>query len=143
MGIQYHPRIRTILLCDYEMGGFCEPEMVKRRPAVVISPQLPRRPNLCAVVPLSTTPPEHDVPYVVALELPFALPAPFDQTTCWAKCDMVAAVALRRLDLFRTGRDVSGKRKYQEFRLPGGDFERIRQGVLRGLGFVNLTLTDE
>ena len=52
--------------------------MVKRRPAVVISPRLPYREGLCTVVPLSTTPPPHAVPYVVQLELKPHPPKPFD-----------------------------------------------------------------
>jgi mRNA interferase MazF len=44
-----------ILICDFS-SGFVEPEMVKVRPVVVISPK-PRKSihSLCTVVPLSTT----------------------------------------------------------------------------------------
>jgi uncharacterized protein YifN (PemK superfamily) len=47
MGIKYPVGIGTILLCDYSRGGFQPPEMVKKRPAVVISPRLPHRDGLC------------------------------------------------------------------------------------------------
>lgn len=86
MAIQFSVVPRTILLCDYSKGGFVPPEMVKRRPAIVLSPRLPHRDNLHAVVPMSGTPPEQDVPYVVQIELANALPEPFAETTWWVKC---------------------------------------------------------
>ena len=47
MGISYPVGPGTILRCDYSRGGFQPPEMVKARPAVVISPRLPHRAGLC------------------------------------------------------------------------------------------------
>lgn len=82
----------TLLLRDYGRGGFVPPEMVKLRPAVVISPRLPHRDNLCAVVLLSTSEPEQPVDYAVRLDLPGVLPAPFNRPVCWVKCDMLATV---------------------------------------------------
>jgi uncharacterized protein YifN (PemK superfamily) len=115
--------------------------MVKPRPAIVISPRLPYRDGLCAVVPLSTTPPlKDDLKYVVKLEIE-ALPTPYDQTIVWAKCDMIATVSFSRLDLFRTGRDQTGRRKYLHPKLSDDDFERVKADVLWGLGFGYLTLT--
>ncbi|MBT3070293.1 type II toxin-antitoxin system PemK/MazF family toxin [Rhodomicrobium sp. Az07] len=108
--------------------------MIKRRPAIVVSPRLPYRDGLCAVVPLSTTQPAHEVAYVVKIELEQPLPAPFDFPICWAKCDMIATVAFERLDLFRTGRDANGKRKYLTPRLSQATFEAVKPGILAGLG---------
>lgn len=122
------------MLCDYAKGGFHPPEMVKRRPAVVISPRLPHRDGLCAVVPLSTSPPERAVDYVVEINVQQTLPEPFSAAVMWAKCDMVATVGFGRLDLFRSERDQLGKRKYLTIKLPAEDLERIRAGVRRGLG---------
>jgi uncharacterized protein YifN (PemK superfamily) len=68
MGIKYPAGIGTILLCDDARGGFRPPEMVKRRPAIVISPRLPHRNGLCTVVPVSSDRPDHEVDYVVRLE---------------------------------------------------------------------------
>jgi uncharacterized protein YifN (PemK superfamily) len=124
----------TILLCDYALGGFVPPEMVKRRPAIVLSPRLPHRDGLCAVVPLSTSPPDRSLAYVVELTLHPPLPAPFDSEVMWAKCDMIATVAFSRLDMFRLGRDQSGKRKYLARHLDALTFERIKLGVRAGLG---------
>jgi mRNA interferase MazF len=133
----------TLLRCDYERGGFQEPEMVKARPAVVISPRLPHRDGLCAVVPLSTSPPQYAVPYVVRLEIGPILPAPYQEAVVWAKCDMVATVSFARLDLFRTARDFEAKRKYLHPKLSTADLERVRTGVLFALGMGHLTLTPE
>src|SRR5437773_1314132 len=127
----------TILLCDYTRG-FRLPEMVKRRPAIVISPRLPHRDYLWAVVPLSTTAPARDVAYVCRLELARPLPPPFDAAVCWAKADMVATVGFERLDLFRTGRDRTGRRQYLHPRLSDADLTRVRAAVLHGLGLGSL-----
>lgn len=134
MAIRFPVALGTILLCDYSLGGFREPEMVKRRPAVVVSPRLPYRDGLCTVVPLSTTAPLHDVKYVVPITVPMPLPTPFDAMDCWAKCDMLSTVAFDRLDLFRTRRDQTGRRKYLHPVLPADDIERMRAGIRAALG---------
>jgi uncharacterized protein YifN (PemK superfamily) len=124
----------TLLLCNYDLGGFRAPEMLKRRPAIVVSPRLPHRDNLCTVVPVSATPGKQEVGYVVRLELEEALPEPFRYKIVWAKCDMLATVSFERLDLFRTARDQTGKRRYLQPRLPAEDFKRVRKGILMALG---------
>lgn len=138
MPIKYPPQPRTMLLCDYARGGFQPPEMVKRRPAIVLTPRLPHRDNLCAVVPMSGTPPEAAVPYVVRIELPEPLPEPFSETVWWVKADMVATVGFDRLDLFRTGRGDDGKRRYITPRVSEDAFRAVRVGVLHGLGMSDL-----
>ncbi|SMF48696.1 Uncharacterized protein YifN, PemK superfamily [Xaviernesmea oryzae] len=134
MPIRYAVPPGTLLLCDYSLGGFVPPEMVKRRPAIVISPRLPHRDGLCAVVPVSTTPPPRNVAYVIEFKLDPVLPAPFDSPVMWAKCDMVATVSFSRLDLFRTGRDQQGKRKYLARRVDRETFEKVCAGIRAGLG---------
>jgi mRNA interferase MazF len=134
MAIRFAVGPGTILLCDYSLGGFRTPEMVKRRPAIVLSPRLPFRDGLCSVVPLSSSPPARLVEYLVQLTLPKPLPAPFEEPACWAKCDMVATVSFERLDLFRTERDQSGKRKYIHPVLEADDLDRVRHGVMAALG---------
>lgn len=123
-----------MLLCDYSLGGFREPEMVKRRPAVVISPRLPHRDHLCTVIPLSSSPGARELDYIVRLEITEPLPEPFDYRVMWAKCDMMATVSFERLDLFRTVRDHTGKRRYLQPKLPEADLQRVRRGVLYSLG---------
>jgi uncharacterized protein YifN (PemK superfamily) len=108
--------------------------MIKARPAVVISPRLPHRDGLCTVVPISTSAPEYDVEYVVRLEIDPALPRPYEAKEVWVKCDMLATVSFKRLDMFRTERDQYGKRKYLQPKVSEADFVRILKGVQRALG---------
>jgi mRNA interferase MazF len=131
----------TILRCDYDRGGFQEPEMVKARPAIVISPRLPHREGLCTVVPISATDDGRERAYVVRLEFDPPLPLPFLHWVAWAKFDMLATVSFARLDLFRTARDQSGKRKYLHPRPSDHDLMRVRTGILFALGMGHLTLT--
>ena len=56
MALKFHPKPGTILVCDFRQG-FRAPEMIKRRPVVVVSPRLRNRTDLCTVVPLSTIEP--------------------------------------------------------------------------------------
>ncbi|MBF0375064.1 MAG: type II toxin-antitoxin system PemK/MazF family toxin [Alphaproteobacteria bacterium] len=138
MALLYPVPPGTVLLCNYDTG-FRPPEMVKRRPAVVISPRLPHREGLCTVVPLSTTPPERQVPYVCRLVLAQPLPGPFTALTVWAKADMLATVAFERLDLFRSGRGTDGRRQYLRPRISAEDLYRMRQCVALALGLGALT----
>ena len=124
----------TILRCDYSRGGFQEPEMVKARPAIVISLRLPYRDNLCTLVPISGSHSGRELPYVVRLEFDPPLPDPYPYEVAWAKCDMIATVGFQRLDLFRTRRDQTGKRKYLHPKLSVEDFARVQRGVLNALG---------
>lgn len=139
MAIQYPVVPGTVLLCDYSKGGFLAPEMIKRRPAVVVSPRLPRREGLCTVVPLSGSEPARPVSYVARIDLPVALPAPFEQSVWWAKCDMLATVSFDRLDLFRTARDQTGKRKYLQPKISDDALVSIREAILAALGMQGLT----
>ncbi len=134
MAIKYPVLPGTIVLCDYALGGFREPEMVKRRPVIVMSPRLRHRDHLCTVVPLSSKPGLAEVDYVVELNFVRPLPAPFENTVVWAKCDMLATVSFARLDLFRTQRDSSGKRQYITPKLPESDVKRVQLGILFALG---------
>ena len=135
MPLKFHPDPGTILICDYS-SGFVAPEMVKRRPAVVVSPRLRRRNQLCAVVPLSTTPPEPPMPYHHRLVLSVPFPKPWDSSEMWVKCDMLATVSFQRLELIRTGRDHEGKRQYLTRRISDADLNAVRTGIMAALGVV-------
>ena len=110
MPLKYPVSAKTILLCDYNMGGFKPPEMVKRRPAIVLVGRLANRGSLHTVVPLSGS--ESKADYHCKIQLDNPLPEPFAETIWWVKADMVATVSLKRLELFRTQRDNNGNRKY-------------------------------
>lgn len=137
MTLKYHPEPGTILICDF--AGMREPEMVKLLPVVVISPRLKHRTGLFTVAPLSTTPPDHAMDYHCEVKLDPPLPPPFDSPSVWVKADMIYNVCATRLELVRTARDHTGKRKYLQRQIGQADLVRIRRAVLHGLGLGDLT----
>ena len=130
MAIPYQPKARQIVFCDFR--GFEAPEMVKRRPVVVLAAHKTNS-KLVAVVPLSTTEPRHLEPYHCKLR---RNPLPDEgRTSVWAKCDMVAVVSTARLDLIRLHRRRDdGKREYLTTKLCAEEFDGIRRGVAHALG---------
>lgn len=138
MALMYYPRPGEILLCNYDTG-FVEPEMTKRRPAVVVSPRLRKRPELVGVVPLSTTEPRPTEPHHCRIELEKPLPFPFEAPVMWAKCDMVATVARARLDRFKAGR-LGGNRIFLAGAVTPDQLKAIRASILCGLGLDSLTI---
>jgi uncharacterized protein YifN (PemK superfamily) len=70
MTLLFYPRAGQVFVCDF--NGFREPEMVKPRPVIVVSPRLPYRSEIAAIVPISLTAPQHDLPFCYRLskELP-------------------------------------------------------------------------
>lgn len=138
MAIREHPSRGSIVTVDYS-SGFRVPEMVKPRPAVVLSPHIKNRVHLCTVVPLSTTDPPHIMPYHQQIEIPFQMPERWGKGPCWIKGDMVNSVGFHRVDLLRLGKDKTGKRIYQMQQLPDDLFKIVRQCALHGMGFSALT----
>ena len=140
MALTYHPRPGEIVLCDYSTG-FIAPEMIKRRPVVIISPRLRNRQSLVTVVPLSTTPPVPVEQHHCSIVLSSPLPKPFDSPQMWAKCDMLATVALARLDRFRAGRVLGDYgRQFTTGSVRPAQLNDIRKGVLHALGLSSLTV---
>ncbi len=123
-GIQFHPKKGAVLMCDFR--GHEIPEIVKKRPVVVITPRLPYRNDLATVVPLSTTPPEHHVDYVVKLDGYYGNDPEKPQQ--YAKCDLVCSVSFKRLDRIKIG-----YRKYVTPELSIQDLNAVLQGVKRAL----------
>ncbi len=113
-------------MCDFR--GFEIPEMVKVRPIMVISPRLPYRSGLAAIVPISLTAPQHAEPFVVRLSKNYH-PREDDALPCWAKCDMVLNIGLQRLEGFKIGR-----RQWATPQASADDLRAVRIGVLHGLG---------
>ena len=137
MPLKFHPEQGTILICDFK--GFVPPEMVKRRPVVVVSPRFRTRDRLCTVVPLSTTPPRPKCGYHLEITLDEPLPAPYNETSMWAKADMLCAISHDRLQLPFIGKDAKGNRIYDERRLPDQVFQELLVCILTGLGLHRLT----
>lgn len=137
MSLTFHPRPGMVLICDFNTG-FKPPEMVKRRPVVVISPRPRRSTQLCTVVPLSTTAPKPVEPFHHRMD-PHSLPGRLARKNTWAKCDMLATVSLERLDRVMVGKEPGGKRIYVADSVTAGDLEAIRRGVMIALGLVQPT----
>lgn len=137
MAIKFNPAQGSILICDF--SGFKTPEMVKRRPVVVVSPRLRTRNNLCTVVPVSTTPPDRVMPYHFKLHIEPPLPDPYPEPQVWVKADMVYTVSYDRLYLPSNGKDASGKRIYDQRIIDAADLLKIQACILHALGLTTLT----
>src|SRR5438552_2089757 len=134
MPTPFQPKPRAVVYCDF--AGYIPPEMVKRRPVVVLASHK-RNSKLVTVVPLSTTRPDPVEEHHYRL-LQNPLPDP-SVTEVWAKCDMVAVVSTERLELIRTGRRLpSGKREYLAAKIVREQFDEIRRGVASALGLISL-----
>lgn len=120
-----------IVFCDFT--PFAAPEMVKRRPCIVISPRMNSRPSICTIVPLSTTAPSPIEGYHCEISLNPLLRAPFDNPKAWAKCDMLYTVSITRLD--RPYRfDINSHRCYYKQILDPSEMKVLEKAVLCGLG---------
>lgn len=109
--------------------------MVKRRPAIVLSPPLPGRKDLCTIVPLSTSEPRRPAPYHMSIALEPPLPAPYAAPVMWAKADIVLTVAFHRLRLLHR-RSGSGERVYDVRVLDTPTLDALRDCVRHGLGLL-------
>jgi mRNA interferase MazF len=132
MTVVQHPAPGTIVRVDLS-EGFKPPEMVKRRPAVVLSPPIAGRSMLCTVVPLSTTAPNRILPHHLEITLNPPLPHPYNNPTMWVKGDIVLTVAFHRLRLLFSGWE-QGQRVYDVRVLDHGTFTAIQRCVRAGLG---------
>src|SRR5687767_9605450 len=126
MALLFYPRAGQVYVCDFT--GFQEPEIVKPRPVIVVSPRLPFRADIVAIVPISLTEPRHKLPFCYRLSKNYHPDEP-DDLPCWAKADMVMNVGLARLTAFKIGR-----RRYAYPTLTQEDLAAVRHAVLCGLG---------
>lgn len=125
-------------MCDFS-SGFRVPEMVKKRPVIVLSPKIRARHKLCTVVALSTTPPEKVMPYHAQINIRPLLPGNYDSDGLWIKGDMVNAVGFHRLDLIRTGKNEAGKRTYYYHTATEEQMKIVEACILRAIGLSTLT----
>jgi mRNA interferase MazF len=126
MPLLFHPRAGQVFVCDF--NGFKEPEMVKPRPVIVVSPRLPYRSEIAAIVPISLTEPKHNLPFCYRLSKNYN-PEEADDLPCWAKADMLLNIGTYRLSAFKVGR-----RKYAYPTLTPEDLAGVRHAILCGLG---------
>jgi uncharacterized protein YifN (PemK superfamily) len=138
MPILEHPPLGTVVMCDFN-AGFRVPEMVKRRPVVVVSPKIQSRPGLCTIVALSTDAPDPIMSYHYQLDIRPRLPPRWQSDGVWIKGDMINTVGFHRLDLIRLGKTQQGKRIYLLEPLSYEIIREIRCCVLRATGMGILT----
>ena len=125
MTIVFHPNAGTLLVCDF--SGMVEPEMVKSRPVIVVSPRLRQRTGLCTIVPLSTTIPTSIMPWHCKLILDEPLSVKWDKIEIWAKCDMLYTMRFERLDRFHAR--VGNHRKYYDRHIADEQLLMIRDCI--------------
>lgn len=132
MTVVAHPQPGTIVRVDLS-EGFRPPEMVKRRPCVVLSPPIQGRKQLCSIVPLSTSAPNLVLDHHMEIGFNPRLPAPYDSPSMWVKGDMVITVAFHRLRLLFSRWD-GGQRVYDVRVLDVATMDAVRRCVRAGLG---------
>ena len=138
MAITFQPARWSILICDFDTG-FKEPEMVKRLLVIVVSEVTKGREGLCTVVPLSATEPEVLRPFHHQMN-PYSLPDSYRNKIMWAKCDMLYAVGLHRLDRVRLGKKKgTSERIYYNGLAILEDIQGVKKGILHGLRMDTLT----
>jgi mRNA interferase MazF len=125
MAIFFHPPAGTLLMCDFNTG-FKPPEMVKKRPVVIVSH---KHKNVATVVPLSCTEPIPFESHHWEMS-PMSLPASLRGDRCWAKCDMVSCVGFARLDRIMDGKcPNTGRRVYVAPEILPIDFQEIMKSL--------------
>jgi mRNA interferase MazF len=141
MGIQYPPQIGSVLCCEFTAAkenstrGFLRPEMVKRRPVIVLATPSPR---LCIIVPTSTTEPKRIRAFHCKVIWNPPLPPPYHTSQySWVKADHLYTVSFDRLDLLLAGKERSGKRIYDYRTIDPGSMAQIQAAVLAGLGWTS------
>jgi mRNA interferase MazF len=132
MTVVIHPQPGTIVRVDLN-EGFRPPEMVKRRPCIVLSPPLPGRDRLCTIVPLSTSRPSFVHAHHLEISFEPLLPRPYDSSRMWVKADIVLTVAFHRLRLLFSGWE-DGQRVYDVRVLSPDVMVQVRDCVRAGLG---------
>jgi len=134
MALSFFPRAGQVLMCEF--NGFVAPEMVKVRPVIVVSPRLPYRSEIVAIVPISLTAPKHDLPFCFRLSKNYHPQEP-DDLPCWAKADMIMNLGAYRLNGFKVGR-----RKWDYPQVSGEDLAGVRHAILCGLGLDRVETND-
>jgi len=95
--LKFQPKVGSVIYCDYV--GFIAPEMIKKRPVIVISKHK-HHSKLLAVVPISTVLPDKIFDYHIEMDPQFCT-LYLSGDKCWVKCDMFNVVSLERLHLVR------------------------------------------
>ena len=99
-GLKFQPRPGQVLACHFGLG-FRQPEMVKTRPVLVVSPKVRVWSGTCLVVPISSTPPAPVLRW--HLRLPDTLLPGSNYKEAWLKGDCAMSVGKHRLDRWKAG----------------------------------------
>jgi len=91
--IPFQPAEGSVLYCDYD--GFKVPEMIKKRPVIVIRRHRQNR-KLVTVVPISLTMPDILLSYHIPMKEDFCKEH-LKGKQSWVKCDMVNVISIDRL----------------------------------------------
>jgi len=139
MAISYNPDVGEVLICDFGMfrvppltpscDGRLPPEMIKRRPVVVLSSKISKA---CIVVPLSTTLDKAKLNKGMHIEVPEdAIPemAYFPSKIRWAKSDLVGQVSHERLFMLRAPSRSHTHKHYLSRELVA----EIQKGVIKSI----------
>lgn len=136
------PKPGDVYVCNF--SGYVQPEMVKMRRVVVISPPNAGAP-IALVVPVSTTPPAHILPIHVRLPGEPLYRCFTGAPEVWVKADLISHVRFARLDRVRIpvcdahGIPVPRKYKYiATVRLSHEHLAAVRRAILHGLGLGRL-----
>ena len=132
MTLHAHPQQLQILMCDFDRGGFRPPEMVKMRPVVVVSPKRYNA-TTCLVVPLSSVEPVPMLPFHHRMD-DASMPRGLQGKPTWAKANMVAHVALDRLDRPHYRSSADGRRRWEIAFCSAADWEAIRRCLRAAMG---------
>lgn len=124
--LTFQPQPNTIVMCDF--SGFVSPEMVKKRPVIVIQ-KSKDNPKLVTIVPFSTTAPHQ------ASELHIEVSGPLDGKQAWVKCDMITTVCLERLDRLKIVE--ANVRRWGTKSLDKPTFDLVCKGVAKYLGLTH------
>lgn len=130
-GLQFEPEPGQLLMCNFSLG-FREPEIVKTRPVLVISPKYHEKRGIVTVVPISSQPPHTVRPH--HLKLPAGTVPGKKYKQAWIKGDLIQTVALHRLDRFKIGR-----RTYLAPFIDSDLLRAVRRCVLHATGMACLT----
>lgn len=123
-------------MCDFPLC-LRAPEMVKRRPVIVVNPHIPGREGLVNIVPISMTAPNPLRPQHCQIAIGL-LPLPLQSQAGdrWAKCDMIYTLSVDRLSLVQGARNRSagGKRIYYKGKLDLAHLQAVRRAIASTLG---------
>jgi len=131
-GLSWQPRPGQILVCHFGLG-FREPEMVKTRPVMVISPKVTPWTKLCIVLPISSRAPDPILGH--HYRLPDGLLPGTKYEEAWVKGDTIIAVGCHRLDRIKTG-----FREYVAPCAPAAVLTEARRCILHATGMHSLTV---